>query len=104
MYKKVLMVVAVLVGNGLLATADVDISARLEQELAQRTADLNDATQNKIQAETELENRQKYGASVEQISQAQLSLQALTKLANDAQQRLEVVKNKMHVLQVKPQS
>ena len=99
------MILTVMCGSAhVFADAGVDISSNLAQELAKHTADLNDAVAKKAQAEAELSKRQKSGASVEQLSQVQLSLQALTKLVDDAQSRVETTKNKMHVLQVKPQN
>ena len=97
------MVLTIMCGGAyVFANAEHDISSNLTQELVKNTADLNDAVARKTQAEAELERRQKSGASVEQLSQVQLSLQALTKLVDDAQKRVETINNKMHVLQVKP--
>lgn len=73
--------------------------ATLNQDLARQTTELNEALDRKDKALAELERRKNSGASVEQISQIQLSVQALSKLATDAKSRVDTTQNKLHVLQ-----
>lgn len=72
-------------------------------QIAQQTKELQELRQKKAEAERELAKRQASGASTEQLSQVQLSVQALTKLCETAQKQLETTQSKQHVLSAKPQ-
>ena len=79
-----------------------DVSSDFSAQISKQTKELSDLQQKKAEAERELAKRQNAGASPEQISQVQLSVQALTKLCDVAQKQLETTQSKQLVLAAKP--
>lgn len=83
--------------------ADQDLSG-LTQELAKNQQDLVEAKANLNTAEVELEKRKNSLATVDELSRVMYSRDALKKLVESAQSRVDTTQAKINILQVKPQN